>query len=115
MIAKLEIKTQYGKDDNKSTNGIRTLHQFDSAIETTFAHSIEDATNWARSFSGALVEKFDNGTTIITSEWVERDSTIDAIFDMGEFAQAKYTRQYILITAVNTIYENVGQGGKRES
>lgn len=118
MIAKIEIKTQHGEDNDKATSGIGIIHALDQITDTVYAHSSEDAISWVMSFplyAGALVEKFDNGSAIIESVWQLRDTTFDAIFDENS-SDGKYTRSRVHITVLNTIYENAGyQGGNGRS
>lgn len=108
MIAKVLQKTQYGK---QGTTGINVLHELDSKPVECFAHSVQDAKKWALefpAFQGADVEELrDGNVVIITGQWNSYDP-MNEIFAEDQYSCAQFTRLHIMISPVNTIYENVG-------
>lgn len=114
MIAQIEERTQYGK---QGLTGINVIAE-SSEVVTAFAHSAQDAVEWLKTFplyKDATIENMDNGRVMVWSQWRERDSVFDALFEESDITKAKYEREFVVIIPRNTIYENTGfQGYKAE-
>ena len=108
MIAKIEITTEYGKD---GATGVQIMDELSERVETVYAHSVQDAVDLFLSyplFLGVSANRPTDHVAIIDSPWMARDTQWDNIFGDDPTKKAQYTRQHIVISTVNTIYECVG-------
>jgi hypothetical protein len=116
MIAKIEDKRQYGR---MGTVGINLLAELDEQPTVMFAHSVQDAVEWAKDFplyQDAIIDDLGNGSFTVSSQWQPRQkSPFEAAglieWETPGMEKAEYTRVQLVITPVNTIYENVGFAG----
>jgi len=112
MIAQIEERTQYG---NQGLTGINVITE-SSEVVTAFAHSVQDAVEWLKTFplyKDATIENMDNGRVMVWSQWRERNADFDALFIEDEIKATKYEREFVVIIPRNTIYENTGFQGYR--
>lgn len=111
MIAKIESKTQYGK---MGKTGINVATQLDSEPVTSFAHDVHGAIEWAKEFplyEDAEVVDLQNGSFVLQSQWLPYDNQFAGLIEPE--SDAEYWRSQLLITPVNTIYENASFRGYR--
>ena len=113
MIAKIESKTQYGK---MGTIGINLMSELDEQPVVSFAHSVQDALDWAKEFPlcrGAIIDDLASGSFVVSSGWRPYINQFEGLIEPEKEAMKKveYTREQLLITPVNTIHENTGFWG----
>jgi len=80
MIATLVIKTQYGR---MTQSGINLLSELDGEENKVFAHSVQDAIEWAKKFplfQNAIIDNFADGRFVISSQWMPYDNSMAALF-----------------------------------
>lgn len=116
MIAKLQIKTQYG---GQGTTGINLLSELDEEITEAFAHGVQDALEWCKSYplyQDAIIDNLADGRFVVSSQWKPRDKSMDGLFDYDDgMDKADFTRSQVFILPVNTVYENTGFAGGNRS
>lgn len=110
MIAKIESKTQYGKMGRLDIN---LMSELDEQPVVSFAHGVQDALDWAKEFplyQDAIIDDMGNGNFLVSSKWQPYTPQFIGLVEPEDDSMDKveYTRRQLLITPVNTIYENTG-------
>jgi hypothetical protein len=116
MIAEITTITQYGR---QGKIGINLHGELDEPSPSAFAHSVQDALEWAKSYplyASATITDLGDGRYLVDSSWIERDTIMDGIeWDDAHLQQIKRTthqRQRLTIIPRNTIYETPAFGGR---